>query len=74
MLPKRVATAVWDNDITINVVGIIINDAYLTEDPNTFCRIVCSFFPSIFENAGNNIVDTGVTKKVTSTRKFRVTW
>ena len=65
------ATAGWDNVITITAAGTMSREAYLTEYMNTFLKVSGSFFASIFENAGKSKVVTGVTKNATKTAKLR---
>lgn len=66
-------TAVWDRLMTMKVAGTMRRDAYLIENWNMFCSVLGSFLAFIFENAGNIIVDTGVTKKATRMAKFMAT-
>ena len=56
---NKVATAGWDNAITIKAAGTISKEAYFTEYWNTFLSVLGSFFASIFEKAGNIMVVTG---------------
>ena len=67
---NNVATAGCDNAITMNAAGKTRSDEYFTEYLNTFCRVVLSLWPSIFENAGNSSVAIGWTKKDTITEKL----
>ena len=68
--PKIKDTPGCESTITANVAGIIRREAILMEYLKTVLIVSCSFWALIFENAGNRMVVTGVTKNPTRTVKL----